>query len=107
MDEATNSGSAARRGKRSEELWMAKRNGKTFHNFLILRPNDGVDISRCAADLLGLNDVLEVYVTEGDAGFMVKARFDGEKGPEEVARYIKANVDNRYGTLVSYLNYKR
>ncbi len=38
---------------------------------------------------------------------MVKARFDGEREPAEVAKYIKENVDGRYGTLVSYLNYRR
>ncbi len=101
------SGSAARRGRRAEELWTVKRSGKTFHKFFILRPKDGVDIGRVAADLLGLKDVLEVYVTEGSAGFMVKARFDGVQEPEQVAKYIKEHVDGRYGTLVSYLNYRR
>ncbi|MCL4372349.1 hypothetical protein M1373_03460 [Candidatus Marsarchaeota archaeon] len=50
---------------------------------------------------------MEVYATEGPIGFMVKARFDGEKEPEEVANYIKKNVSKDYGTLVSYINFKR
>ena len=94
-------------GRRPEELWTVRKDGKTFHKFFILRPKDGVEITKVANELLALNDVLEVYVTEGSAGFMVKARFDGEREPEQVAEYIKNNIDNRYGTLVSYLNYKR
>ena len=107
MNDDKQSGSAVRRPKRCETLWTVKKNGRTFHKFFILRPKDGVEIAKVANELLALNDVLEVYVTEGNAGFMVKARFDGEREPEDVARYIKENVDNRYGTLVSYLNYKR
>ena len=95
------------RGKQPEEHWTVRKDGKTFHKFFILRPKEGVEIAKVANELLALNDVLEVYVTEGNAGFMVKARFDGEREPEQVASYIKANIDNRYGTLVSYLNYKR
>ena len=108
MDGRKPSESNAKRGrKRPEELWTVRKDGKTFHKFFILRPKDGVEIAKVANELLALDDVLEVYVTEGSAGFMVKARFDGEKEPADVARYIKANIDNRYGTLVSYLNYRR
>ena len=107
-DNKTRSGNAApRAGRRPEELWTVRKGGKTFHKFFILRPKDGVEIAKVANELLALNDVLEVYVTEGSAGFMVKARFDGEREPEQVAEYIKNNIDNRYGTLVSYLNYRR
>ena len=90
-----------------KSLWVVHKNGKTFHKFFILKPKEGLDIKNVAKELMELDDVLEVYVTEGSAGFMVKARFDGENEPESVARYIKKNVDNKYGTLVSYLNYSR
>ena len=108
MDERKPSESDVKKHRgRADALWTVRKGGKTFHKFFILRPKDGVEITKVANELLALNDVPEVYVTEGSAGFTVNASFDGEKEPEDVARYIKANIDNRYGTLVSYLNYKR
>jgi hypothetical protein len=107
VDERKPSAGNVKKSARPEERWAIRKDDKTFHKFFILRPKDGVEIEKVTNELLALNDVLEVYVTEGNAGFMVKARFDGEREPEQVANYIKANIDNRYGTLVSYLNYKR
>ena len=95
MDYDKQSGSAARRPKRCKTLWTVRKDGRTFHKFFILRPKEGVEIAKVANELLAMNDVLEVYVTEGNAGFMVKARFDGEREPEDVACYIRNNIDNK------------
>ncbi|MCL5404471.1 MAG: Lrp/AsnC ligand binding domain-containing protein [Candidatus Marsarchaeota archaeon] len=93
--------------KDPKKFFMVKRNGKTYHKFFLIKPKQGMDLNALANDLASLPDVLEVYATEGPIGFMVKARFDGEKEPEEVANYIKKNVSKDYGTLVSYINFKR
>jgi len=87
--------------------FVIKKNGKTFHKFFLIKPKQGMELEDLANGLVALPDVLEVYATEGTIGFMVKARFDGEREPEEVANYIKKNISKDYGTLVSYLNFKR
>ena len=102
------SGSAAKQRVRDpKKFFVVKRNGKTYHKFFLIKPKQGMDLSMLANDLASLPDVLEVYATEGTIGFMVKARFDGEKEPEQVAQYIEKNVSKNYGTLVSYINFKR
>ncbi len=87
--------------------FVVKRNGKTYHKFFLIKPKQGMDLNSLANELVSLPDVIEVYATEGTIGFMVKARFDGEREPEEVAKYIEENVSKDYGTLVSYINFKR
>ena len=103
MHSAKHSGDSAKQ----KNPWVIRESGRTFHKFFLLKPKDGVEIGKVAKELMNLDDVLEVYVTEGEAGFMVKARFDGEREPNKVAEYIRDNIDSRYGTLVSYLNYRR
>lgn len=100
--------SAARRRVRDpKKFFVVKRNGKTYHRFFLIKPKPNIDINDLAERLVALDDVLEVYVTEGPAGFMVKARFHDDKEPDEVAKYIKKNVDSTYGTLVSYINFRK
>ena len=95
------SGSAAKQRIRNpKKFFVVKRNGKTYHKFFLIKPKQGMDLNMLANDLAALPDVLEVYATEGTIGFMVKARFDGEKEPEQVAQYIEKNVSKDYGTLV-------
>jgi hypothetical protein len=93
--------------KEIKKNFIIKKNGKTYHKFFLIKPKAGMDLDMLANDLVSLPDVLEVYATEGTIGFMVKARFDGEKEPEEVANYIKKNISKDYGTIVSYINFKR
>ena len=82
------SGSAAKQRIRNpKKFFVVKRNGKTYHKFFLIKPKQGMDLNMLANDLASLPDVLEVYATEGTIGFMVKARFDGEKEPEQVAQY--------------------
>ncbi|MCL4372253.1 Lrp/AsnC ligand binding domain-containing protein [Candidatus Marsarchaeota archaeon] len=90
-----------------DKFFVAKRNGKTYHNFFLIKPKQGMDVNALANDIASLPDVLEVYATEGPIGFMVKACFDSDKKPEEVADYIEKNVSKDYGTLVSYINFKQ
>jgi hypothetical protein len=98
---------AKQRIKDPKKLFVVRKNGKTYHKFFLIKPKEGMDLNMLANDLAALPDVLEVYATEGTIGFMVKARFDGEKEPEQVAQYIEKNVSKNYGTLVSYINFKR
>ena len=98
---------AKRRIKDPKKFFIVRKSGKTYHKFFLIKPKQGMDLNMLANDLASLPDVLEVYATEGSIGFMVKARFDGEKEPEQVAQYIEKNVSKDYGTLVSYINFKR
>ena len=98
---------AKQRIKDPKKFFIVRKSGKTYHKFFLIKPKQGMDLNMLANDLASLPDVLQVYATEGSIGFMVKARFDGEKEPEQVAQYIEKNVSKDYGTLVSYINFKR
>ena len=62
--------------------------------------------SRTADALLGIDEVQEVCVTEGDIGYMVKAKFD-EKTYEKVEKSIAEVAGPRYGRFVSAMELKK
>jgi DNA-binding Lrp family transcriptional regulator len=109
----TKSGSHATTGriekirKNPKGFFVVKKNGKTYHKFFLIKPRENANIDKLANDLIQLKDVVEVYATEGSAGFIVKARFDKGKEPSSVSRYIQKNISKDYGTLISYINFKR
>ena len=94
-----------------ERLFTVSRNGSTFHKLFFLNPRPGAEVNSLAKELLALEEVEEVYVTRGDAGFMAQARFSGNKSAEEAARYVRErygkSIGSEYGRLVSFLDYKR
>ena len=48
-----------------------------------------------------------VFITEGDCGFVVKARLTGSKEPIDVSDYISRKISSRYGKVVSYYEYRK
>ncbi len=94
-----------------EERFTVRRNGETFHKIFFLDPKGRADKTELAKELLGLDEVVEVYVDEGVRGFRAEARISGKMGPDEAARYFKENygrqISNEYGRLVSCLDVKR
>ena len=94
-----------------EERFMVRRNGKTFHKIFFLDPKGRAGKTGLAKELMGLDEVVEVYVDEGPRGFRAEARLSGNMRPDEAARYFKENygrqISNGYGRLVSCLDVKR
>ncbi len=97
--------------KSPERLFTVNRNGSTFHKLFFLNPRPGAEANSLAKELLALEEVEEVYVTHGEAGFMAQARFSSDKSAEEAAMYVRErygkSVGSEYGRLVSFLDYKK
>ena len=77
------------------------------HKFYFVRPKENANAGELAEKLLGLRSVEEVFVTDGDCGFIVKARLTNNREPKEVAAYISKNIGSRYGRVMSYLEYRK
>lgn len=78
-----------------------------FHRFYLITPKEDADAGHFAEELLSLKPVEEVFITDGDYGYLVKTRLSTDKEPKDVTRYIERHVDQRYGKLVSYYKYKK
>jgi len=52
-----------------------KRLNKKFYKFYFLQPPENVNADHIAEQLIDIKNVEEVYVTDGDYGFVVKTRF--------------------------------
>lgn len=85
----------------------ARRVRGIVHKFYFVRPRQNADAGEIAEKLLGLRPVDQVYVTEGDCGFIVRARVTDGREPKGVADYIAKNVGGRYGRVVSHLEYSK
>jgi hypothetical protein len=87
---------------------MSKRTRReTMHRLYFVKPRENADAGEIAERLIGLQHVEEVLLTEGDCGFIVKARFVDGREPKDVAEYISKNVGSRYGMVVSYCEYRK
>ena len=78
-----------------------RRNGQQYSLFFI-RPKENSNAHKYAERLASMEGVAEVMVTEGECGFVVKAKEDsniGEKSP--------ILTKNSYKRLVSYYQYKK
>ena len=71
----------------------------TFHKFYLLKPKHTAKIKDVADSIMGLKDVQELYLTEGDYGFMLKTRFSDNKKPDEVEKYLAKNLDQKFGAV--------
>lgn len=86
----------------------SKRTRKSaLHRFYLISPKEDLDAGHFAERLLSLDPVEEVYITDGDIGYIVKAKFSKDEEPKDVTRYIERNVAHKYGKIVSYYQYKK
>jgi DNA-binding Lrp family transcriptional regulator len=84
---------------------MNKRNA--MHRFYFIKPKPNSNADEVAEKLISLKQVESVFLTEGDCGFIVKARITKDKEPKGILKYILGNVGNRYGRVVSYCEYRK
>ena len=77
-----------------------------LHSFFFIKPQKGTDINERADALLSIEEVQEVCVTEGDIGYMVKAKFD-EKTYDKVEKSIAEVAGPRYGRFLSAMELKK
>ena len=78
-----------------------------YYKFFLLKPKINTDAKELAKRLMAFDEVAEVYITEGMAGFMVKAKFFSSDIPDNVEHYIKGKLGEQYGVLVSPLQYAK
>ena len=92
--------------KKNNRMYRLRTKDDFLHSFFFIKPQKGADINELADALLGIDEVQEVCVTEGDIGYMVKAKFD-EKTYEKVEKSIAEVAGPRYGRFVSAMELKK
>ncbi len=78
-----------------------------LHRFYFIEPRPNADAEGLAMKLMDLPNVQEVYLTEGDCGYIVKARFMNEKEPKDIVRYISDNISRKFGKVTSLVQYTK
>ncbi len=86
---------------------MGKKRIGAMYGLYFVRPKENADAGGIAEKLMMFESVKEVLLTEGDCGFVVKARFTDGKEPLDVADYISKNISSRYGKAVSHYEYRK
>ena len=76
-----------------------------YHYFFV-RPGRSGNLHKAAARLMGIRKVSEVAITEGDYGFVVKAR-DIRDGEKAVVREIAKAVGGSSKRAVCHCRYVR
>ena len=79
----------------------------TLHKFYFIQPKENANADQLAEALINLKLVEEVFLTDGDYGFIVKARFFNGREPKDVTEYISRKISNNYGKVVSYFQYSK
>ncbi|MGC8496364.1 MAG: Lrp/AsnC ligand binding domain-containing protein [Candidatus Micrarchaeia archaeon] len=92
---------------KKEQQYSIKRDGKRFYKFYLVNPKENADPDTVAEKLISFDDVEEVYVTDGDYGFIVKTRFRDGKEPADVFGYIHRKIDSKFGEITSYYKYRK
>ena len=77
-----------------------------MHKFYFIKPKPNTNAEELALRLIGLKHVDGVFLTEGEYGFIVKARIPGVGGGG-VADYLSKNMGSRYGEVTSYFEYRK
>ncbi|MCL4379141.1 MAG: hypothetical protein M1160_02955 [Candidatus Marsarchaeota archaeon] len=77
------------------------------HRFYLISPKESVDSTAFIEKMLSLKPVQEVFLTDGDYGYIVRAKFRKEGEPKDVVDYLAKRVDRRFGKVVSYYRYRK
>lgn len=88
----------------AKNLPHAKRVG-AMHKFFFLKPISNLNADELSSKLLGVEGIEEVYITEGDYGFLVKARVNSSDS--EIGDKIAESMRSKYGYAMSYYCFKK
>jgi hypothetical protein len=78
-----------------------------IYKFYFVKPPENSNADHLAEQLISMKGVEEVFVTDGDYGFIVKTRFfDGMKS-DGVHNYISKRLGSDFGRVTSYYQYKK
>jgi hypothetical protein len=84
-----------------------RRLNKKFYKFYFVHPPKNADADHLAEQLIGIRNVEEVFVTDGDYGFVVKTRFFVGEEPDDVFNYISKKLGSNFGRATNYYQYKK
>ena len=90
---------------KQSESHFARRN--RLHRFFFIEPRSNANADELAESLIKLPTVQEVYLTDGDYGFVVKARFLQGREPHNMAKYIASHVSPKFGHITGYYQYRK
>ena len=96
----------AQKGKTSI-CYEVRKDDSRLYKFFLVNPKANVDIDALTERLIGFKDVKEVYVTDGDHGFVVKTRFIDGKEPKGLCSYIHGNIDSTFEQATAYYRYRK
>ncbi|MEM3841071.1 MAG: hypothetical protein QXN59_00015 [Candidatus Micrarchaeaceae archaeon] len=92
-------------GKNKRNGFVEIRRGKKFYNFYFLKPPVNSEMEGLGDSLIAMKEVEEVFLTDGDFGYIVKARFNEGNEPSDVERFIQKRLGNRYGRVTTFDKY--
>ncbi len=76
-----------------------------MHKFFFLKPIPNLNADELSSKLLSVAGIEEVYITEGDYGFLVKAKTSSNDS--ELGNKIAESMHSKYGYAMSYYCLKR
>jgi hypothetical protein len=75
-------------------------------NFYLIEPKDNSNADILAERLMAIKDVEEVFVTDGDYGFVVRTKF-GDSKSDGAYSYLSKKFGGSFGKVTSYYQYKK
>lgn len=93
-------------GKKGNGTHVRRLNRK-FYKFYFIHPPKNANADHLAEQLIEIKNVEEVFVTDGDYGFVVKARFFDGKEPDDAYNYLSRKLGSNFGRVTSYYQYKK
>ncbi|MCL4363473.1 hypothetical protein M1439_03440 [Candidatus Marsarchaeota archaeon] len=77
-----------------------------FHKFYILNAYSDAEVGEVAGSILKLDEVKELYISGGQCGFQIMARFNSVKTHREAENYMERHMAKGYGELICYSKLK-
>ena len=77
------------------------------HRFFFVKPGEKADADEFADKVANIECVEEVLLTEGDFGFVVKARLGPLDKQKELAKCISEASSEKCGLAVSHYQYRK
>ncbi len=78
-----------------------------LHRLFFVKPKENTNADKLAEKFAGFDSVDEVLLTEGDYGFIVKARMDSLEESKELVKCISEASSGTCCTAISYYKYKK
>ncbi len=86
---------------------MKRARNYSSYRFYFISPKKNLDSAAFVEKMLSLKPVREVFLTGGDYGYIVKAKFCREDEPKDAVDCFAKRIDKRFGKVVSYYQYKK